>query len=369
MDNYSSYTIAFTNSVGTRIELPTIHSYLDPKPIVTETDKYYIVRYLKVDDYYLGDPDLYVECNISPGAHIILRHRGCSPRISVQSSCYLSKYDEDQLVHQFYSNGYLRPRAVIEGNTIELNIFEFADAWEQDNCYDAEINVYGQPIDAATFSKTVDWEEKHWGLEYLNAVFCLLHDVDFNDFIEVREFLTNNITRVGENVIKVDTTDYDSILEFAKDYIITCPDWAYYELDKFEHSSVIYSIAGTGPECRWDTSHGVGVWFLCEEEIKRLQEYFDKNPDVNKYAYTEKICRHDLKLISDGNEMYSVYDSIFSKIDLQLVDTEIVASDFWEEKQNLIAQVSASEVAYMHTIKSNVDYELKNVTRADEWRV
>lgn len=369
MENYSSYTITFTNSVGTRIELPTIHSYLDPKPILTETDTHYVVRHLKVDEYYLSDPDLYVECNISPGAHIILRHRGCSPRIAFKSECYLPEYDNDELVRKFYSGNHLRPHAKIDGKIIELDIYEFADAWEQENCYDAEINVYGQSIDATTFSATVDWEEKHWELKYLNAVFCLLHDVDFNDFIEVREFLTNNITRVDDNIIRVDTTDYDAVLEFAKYYIIDCPDWAYYELDKFEHSSIIYSIAGTGPECRWDTSHGVGVWFLCEEEIKQLQIYFDKNPEVNKYEYTESICRHDLKLISDGEPMYSVYDSYFSKKDLSLDDKETVASDFWEERHSLIQQVSESEIAYAHTIKSNIDYELKNVTRADEWHV
>jgi len=50
-------------------------------------------------------------------------------------------------------------------------------------------------------------------------------------------------------------------------------------LDVYDHSGTIFSISGRGPNCRWDTSRGVGIWVpdkAAEEEIERRAKVYAK---------------------------------------------------------------------------------------------
>jgi hypothetical protein len=50
-------------------------------------------------------------------------------------------------------------------------------------------------------------------------------------------------------------------------------------LDVYDHSGTHFSISGQGPNCRWDTARGVGIWVpdkVAEEEIERRAKVYAK---------------------------------------------------------------------------------------------
>lgn len=50
-------------------------------------------------------------------------------------------------------------------------------------------------------------------------------------------------------------------------------------LDVYDHSGTHFSISGRGPNCRWDTTSGVGIWVpdkCAEEEIERRAKVYAK---------------------------------------------------------------------------------------------
>jgi hypothetical protein len=369
MDDFSSYSIAFTNAAGTRIELPTMVSYLDPKPAVIETETDYIVRTISMDDFYRSGDSFYVEYFISPGAYIMLKDSWHSkPRVACHSEAYCVHDDaDDYYISQFYSGAELRPIASIKDSQVEVNLYDFESAWNSGHTYDAMVTIYHHSIDAETFMDTVDWEHTKWDPDFIRALFCLLDDQEFSSFIELREFITDYV-ELSYDEVKIDIKDLDEdqFMTNLQDVCNTRPDWSYFTLDKFDHSAVVYSIAGTGPECRWDTSHGVGVWCLCDEEVKQLEEFFEQNPDIDKYEHVAKICNHDLKLISDCNPMYTVYDYIVSKKDFEQ-ETEACTSGFYEEKDTLLPEIEKLSSCYTNVVKVITDYELKEIEAKNEY--
>lgn len=376
MNNYSSYTITFTNSVGTRVELPKITSYLEYKPQLAETETHYVVRVVDLNSLYQGGWSDYTSCYITPGAHIALKDRRASvPDIRVSSECYLNKPED---ASAFYYGGNLRPTYELKDLKLEVNMFQVEDAFNWEYGFDdAYVTVYNTEVDAATFMETCDWEHTHWSPDCIRALFCVIHEAEFADFIELREFVDKATKWSEKGDLVIDFSDgdehhIDGIVANLNSYCITIPEWAYYLIDKYEHSGITYSISGTGYECRWDTSHGVGIWFLQDEEIKNLQEYIKNHPDEDPMDITAKWCKHDLKLISDCEPMYSVYDYYFSKKDLNQEDVEEIDSHFYDDIKELEKSLTPGTLGTLRNLVKQYnepDFTIKDEQPANEWRV
>jgi hypothetical protein len=69
-------------------------------------------------------------------------------------------------------------------------------------------------------------------------------------------------------------------------------------LDLYEHSGCIWSIAGTGMNCRWDTSRHESVWV---PDKFLLDEVSGKSPE-ERAAYLYKTCQ-------DALDMYNAWSS------------------------------------------------------------
>jgi len=65
--------------------------------------------------------------------------------------------------------------------------------------------------------------------------------------------------------------DSDSRLQIGKSHYLDV------EIDKYEHSSVSYSVKGEGYQCRWDTSNTWAVWFPDESAMQDIMSFKTKN--------------------------------------------------------------------------------------------
>lgn len=63
-------------------------------------------------------------------------------------------------------------------------------------------------------------------------------------------------------------------------------------LDLYDHSGCIWSVAGTGMNCRWDTSRGAAVWVpdkYLREELEKIQDPAERYAQAEKYA--KQACK------------------------------------------------------------------------------
>jgi hypothetical protein len=92
-------------------------------------------------------------------------------------------------------------------------------------------------------------------------------------------------------------------------------------LDLYEHSGCIWSIAGTGMNCRWDTSRHESVWV---PDKVLLDEVSGKSPE-DRAAYLYKTCEQALEMYNawSSGEVYEVvvqvHDSYGTQISCKFV--------------------------------------------------
>ena len=56
-------------------------------------------------------------------------------------------------------------------------------------------------------------------------------------------------------------------------------------LDIYEHSGISYSIAGTGMNCRWDTSSAAAVWIPCQDAEDNIMSSVLEDLGIGKIAW------------------------------------------------------------------------------------
>lgn len=61
-------------------------------------------------------------------------------------------------------------------------------------------------------------------------------------------------------------------------------------IDKYEHSSIWYSVSGEGTQCRWDTSHGWAVWLPSACLLDELKKYKGQARRKKCIEYARQAC-------------------------------------------------------------------------------
>ena len=95
-------------------------------------------------------------------------------------------------------------------------------------------------------------------------------------------------------------------------------------LDYFEHSGCSWSISGSGPQCRWDTSRGAGIVIFDNPKDMGAKTYEDRRKDAEIFLelYTDWANGHGHGY-SIETEEGEILDSCFGFYDSQIEHTVI----------------------------------------------
>lgn len=96
-------------------------------------------------------------------------------------------------------------------------------------------------------------------------------------------------------------------------------------IDKYEHSSIWYSIAGEGRQCRWDTSSAWAVWYpdnCLFDELKKLKGKARRNKCIE---YARQAC--ELANQWNNGEVYCIVKETFDK-NKERIDYDVVGGYF-----------------------------------------
>ncbi len=103
-------------------------------------------------------------------------------------------------------------------------------------------------------------------------------------------------------------------------------------LDYFEHSGCIWSLAGSGPQCRWDTSRMAGILIFDKVQDLGAKTYIDRAKDAEIFLklYTDWCNGHGHGYVIE-NEEGETLDSCFGFYDSDIEHTvnEIVSQLDW----------------------------------------
>jgi hypothetical protein len=100
-------------------------------------------------------------------------------------------------------------------------------------------------------------------------------------------------------------------------------------LDKYEHGQSVWSVAGEGMECKWDTSRDAGVWVpddSCLEHIKGVVKAAGSLAEIRNAAGRQeasKCAREACELYTQwcNGECYGFAIDIYNK-DGEFIDSE-----------------------------------------------
>lgn len=290
-------------------------SYQDAGMILCETDNYFKVYGIEIDSDIMYF-DTFAELNLTPGAGIQLVARHRRRASCIESGAGYAMEPEDA----FFFGGIKSPEGkkaeYISDTVLRLDL---SAAASKVGYADGYICVAGEELDyAAAYDILTEDNAAKFDKYFLDDLFSLIKGTAYEDETEFNKAISSiNIPKSNSYLVDIDTTVFD-LSEFISDLIIDRPKWSYKWLDCYEHSGCAYSESGTGTQCRWDTSHNVGVWYLSKDVL----EYYEKLSTEERDKRIQNVFEHDMAIISDGEIPYRVQECIYDKQTMELIESE-----------------------------------------------
>lgn len=117
-------------------------------------------------------------------------------------------------------------------------------------------------------------------------------------------------------------------------------------LDYFEHSGCIWSLSGSGPQCRWDTSRMAGILIFDNPKDMGAKTYEDRAKDAKNFLeiYTDWANGHGHGYIiedEEGNQLDSCWG--FYDSDIEHTVNEIVSQLKYLQKEHGALEVTLED--------------------------
>jgi hypothetical protein len=96
-------------------------------------------------------------------------------------------------------------------------------------------------------------------------------------------------------------------------------------IDKYEHSSIWYSVEGEGRQCRWDTSHSWAVWLPNDCLLEELKKFKGKARRKKCIEFARQACEV-FNQWANG-DCYCIVKETYNK-DKEQVDYDVVGGYF-----------------------------------------